>query len=97
LYETQAILAQLSKRSFGQLSCLYQAPPVILNPWIGKEYYLTHTTPVTACPVPVIARLDRAIQKFGQHAFWIIRSSRMMTLKLVKDADLSKESNAKLI
>ncbi len=31
--------------------------------------------------VPVIARPDRAIQKLAQHTSWIIRSSRMKTLK----------------
>ena len=35
-----------------------------------------------ACPVPVIARLYRAIQKLAQYATWIIRSSRMMTSDL---------------
>ena len=33
-------------------------------------------------PVPVIARLDRAIQELAQHSTWIIRSSRMMTPNL---------------
>jgi hypothetical protein len=40
--------------------------------------------PPYICPpqgAPVIARLDRAIQKLAQHASWIIRSSRMMTSK----------------
>jgi len=32
-----------------------------------------------ASQVPVIARLDRAIQKLAQLATWIIRSSRMIT------------------
>jgi hypothetical protein len=45
-----------------------------LNPWIEREDCPTPTT------VLVIARLDRAIQKLAQHASWIIRSSRMMTL-----------------
>ena len=73
------MLAQLSQRSIGQMSRFHKAPPAILNPRIEREYCLTPTAPVTALPVPVIARLDRAIQQFTQHASWIIRSSRMMT------------------
>jgi hypothetical protein len=62
------MLAQLSKRSIGQMSRFHKAPPVILNPWIEREHNLTYNAPVTyrpvpitTRPVPVIARLDRAI------------------------------------
>ena len=91
------MLVQTNNRSFGQLSRFHKAPPAILNPRIEREYCLTPTAPVTALPVPVIARLDRAIQKLTQHASWIIRSSRMMTFLLGYDSLIRFERKAKLI
>jgi len=79
LYETASNVGATKQEKYWADELPLSSSAVILTPWIEREYYLTYTAPLTARPLPVIARLDWANQKLTQYASWIIRSSRMMT------------------